>query len=1253
MEGGPQLIAEHGDQRAKVVAFCCYPAGLGCSGLVANIALILGSWGYRVLAVDQNFADPSLYRYLSALLPETTSDLATAPVPLNCHFADPRGGVALIGPTTPTAVHSEGLAARRADLADAGYDFVLIDMPADSGSAPLASELADVIVLGYSLNRRVMTKVTAAAQAAHDSRRGDPLRILPVPMKVDKNAGGATERMLVAGRLQFSWLLDGWSETGRQRYLAEVEIPYEPEYTVDEGLAFLDDSSGQRDRLVSAYARLAAEIAPGQRPASRSAITDETRARYRHARLTAVGDRATVTILHAPADRYWAEWLVSELERLNLSASQLRIDHREPGAARPSSELLVVSHDLLVLPDRDRYLAALSSPPTDGQVRLAVSVDGATLPAEQFPAHGFISLAGLNEGRAHAELASYYRVAGAPATGYHRLRFPGARDKDGSSLSNLPPRDGTCYGRDDAIDQIRDYLTGRDAPPPLTLSGPPGIGKSKLALEYASRFAEYYDLVFRIQADSPHAVREGLGTLAARLPDLHPAGDAGLSALRYLSTHPSMPERWLLIYDGADTPTVLDGLLPEPGRGHVLVTARTTAAGSPADLPVTPLTPDAASAMLAALVPGLLPAEASQVAEALDYVPLAIRLAAGWLNVVVQQLLANGMRPATVVSNAVQEFIDQLTTWSGRHAMPDADPARLAVELLLQRLRMERYGAAALLLLETCAFLAPTGMSVPLLQSPAMLAQFTEADAEFSDPVLVNNVRSTLSGYGLSVPERSSRDPVRLHPWVREILRDRMAPAERTARTGAVTRILSSHAPLAIEDDVAGHEVYAELLQHVEPSSAPLQLDFGVRRWLVNQVRYLWQLGTVNAWHAAADLGERLARHWAAALDDHDDPLLLRLRTQLANVYRSLSRFEEAQAMDLDVLRRQRRVLGLAHLRTLMTARSYGADLRVIGEFEAALNEDQSTWQAFRSTLGDGHLMTIRASDNLALSELLCGYPELALQRQREDADRAGRLRSEQPWQRPWVMFHVGTLERELGWYEDSRRTLDEAKYDFDNLVAEGRLAPTLWVVLRTAAGLAITERRLGKPAPEATQAVLNAFLETHGDAHPDVLGLEMSLAGDLHATGHSAEAASRADDVRRRCAAVFGDGHPFTGLCQVNLSSYELAAGQSQLADDMSGLALSALEARLNAGHPWVQAARVARANVRAVTGHPAEAAVLEELVLAEYQRRLGPGNPLLRTVAINHANTRMLLNQPGALPASEEGMRRRGAIEIDFPPY
>jgi tetratricopeptide (TPR) repeat protein len=1237
----------------RIVAFYAHTDGTGRSCLTANVALILASAGYRVLVVDLDRLDPALDRYLSAFLPATGAQ-ATTPVRLDCQFTAGQGTVEFLGPADGNADGPQPLV-DRAGLMRLEYDLVLIDTPAGSESVQLTGDLADVLVLGYGLNKAAIDRADEHAKAVRGGPRGDQIQILPVPMRVDARAAVPNARALPEARLRFAGLLAGTPAALKADYWDAIRIPYEPDHASEEGLPFLDDPSEQATRLVEAYERLASLLVPpGTAWAGSSRATDETRARYQAARPAAEWPGVGVRVVHAPEDRYWGEWLAAELQGMGLVASRQRIDRLAPGDVSATLEMLVVSRYLLTRPDLAGYLSARSVRPAAGTIPIGVSVDGADLPGRPSPVMSRLDLSDLDAKEVHEKLIFLYQAVNPGATPYGRLHYPSAIP----GVFALPYREGGCYGRDDEIDQIRDHFLFGPNPAPLTLTGAPGIGKSHLALEYAYRFAAHYDIVFRIQADSVEAVRAGLTELAKKAQPDHQDGDAGLSALRELGGAQSPRGKWLLILDGVPSAGVLLELQPLPSHGHILVTARVPVDGLPATLPVPALPAEPAAAMLTEL--GTPPDLATEIATALQGVPLALSLAAGWIEGVQDQLLGGGITPATVIVNAAHELARQRSTAVAAATVDEvatADPVETMVGLLVDLLERspDNYGRAALLLLNTCAFLAPTGLSRRLRRSPEMLEQLRTADTRISDAVVVHNVVRTIVRSGLTLRKEMPADALQVHPRVLELIRERMTPSDRALREADVTRMLAASAPPNIDDDVLGDSAfYAELLPHVRPSGAMSRPEISVCRWLVSQVRYLWQLNTMSDWRMARELAEELVERWAVkAPSGHNNPLLLRLRTQLANICRSLGDFNDAMDVDRDVLDRQRALLGVSHLRTLMTARSYGADLRLAGDFEGALLEDQSTWQGFAHALGDDHLMTIIASANLALSDLLFGEPEQALDRVRADRARSQRISQERPWQEASLLFRIGTLQRELGLYDASHRSLLMATRQYDDLVGKGLRASSDRDVLHTTASLAITNRRRAEPDIGTTRRVLAEYVNAYGSVYPDVFGIILSLAGDLHATQQHTEAVRQAQHAHEACRSIFGPGHPFTGICEVDLSIYALTAGDREIAGNMSASALSSLQQALAPGHPWIRAAAVARANTLVAAGRMDEALPLEEQALAEYEPPLGSHNQLKSLIEINAANTRKLLKQPALIRHPEEGWLTRRAIELDIPPY
>ena len=106
--------------------------------------------------------------------------------------------------------------------------------------------------------------------------------------------------------------------------------------------------------------------------------------------------------------------------------------------------------------------------------------------------------------------------------------------------------------------------------------------KSQLAIEYAYRFKDDYDVGWWLRAEDPVLLAGDCAALA-RAFDL-PEKDAREQAIviaavrRWLEGH----GRWLLVYDNAEDPKVVRDALPRTPTGHVLITSRNPAWGSTA-----------------------------------------------------------------------------------------------------------------------------------------------------------------------------------------------------------------------------------------------------------------------------------------------------------------------------------------------------------------------------------------------------------------------------------------------------------------------------------------------------------------------------------------------------------------------------------------------------------------------------------------------------------------------------------------------
>jgi tetratricopeptide (TPR) repeat protein len=144
-------------------------------------------------------------------------------------------------------------------------------------------------------------------------------------------------------------------------------------------------------------------------------------------------------------------------------------------------------------------------------------------------------------------------------------------------------------GRETALDDLRAALEGAKgvAVAGRALHGLGGIGKTRLAIEYAwAREADYSALLFA-RADDAATLNASLAALAGAsvldLPEKEAREDAAKieAALRWLEDHPT----WLMILDNVDdgdAVTAVTKLMARLKGGHVIVTAR--AANFPASI---------------------------------------------------------------------------------------------------------------------------------------------------------------------------------------------------------------------------------------------------------------------------------------------------------------------------------------------------------------------------------------------------------------------------------------------------------------------------------------------------------------------------------------------------------------------------------------------------------------------------------------------------------------------------------------------
>lgn len=281
-----------------VITFYSYKGGVGRSFTLANVAVLLARWGYRVLTIDWDLEAPGLHHYFEPVLPRP-----------------PEGGVIdlahdfLAGATTPAAhaveLDVEGgalalLAAGRADESYMGrmqridwadlyrrgfatfletcrkewtsnYDFVLIDSRtgiSDIGGICTA-HLPDRLVVVFTANDQNLRDVVDVARRADRARDGLPYDrprhlVLPVLSRLDNRVeyerAEAWQRKCaeVVAPLFRNWLAKTVPEELMLRHLT---VPYVSYWSFGEQLPVREELVPSADQISFALETVAAVVA--------------------------------------------------------------------------------------------------------------------------------------------------------------------------------------------------------------------------------------------------------------------------------------------------------------------------------------------------------------------------------------------------------------------------------------------------------------------------------------------------------------------------------------------------------------------------------------------------------------------------------------------------------------------------------------------------------------------------------------------------------------------------------------------------------------------------------------------------------------------------------------------------------------------------------------------------------------------------------------------------------------------------------
>ncbi|QNP73401.1 tetratricopeptide repeat protein [Streptomyces roseirectus] len=1130
------------------------------------------------------------------------------------------------------------------------YDYVLID--SRTGHSDNASVctlwLPDVVVAGFNLSNQSIEGTASVAHQIHQQAReaGREIRILPVPMRVEHAEPGKAGRRRAYVEQRFAGLVAPLTTGSLEEYWGQVEVPHHPAFAYEETLVPFTLRPGTKSLQLDAYVRIAQEISRGKVSCVRP-VPEPLRLGFaeRFEEVRTPG-RRTARIVYATPDRLWAEWIRGVLARVGISCeTTAEWDPRTAGAdTKPTYTILVVSPALQSAPALDaviqQHIRAAgrlgSGDRTDSIVAVRVEETRVRPPLGDLKGP---HLQSLGENEAEELLLEHFAHNGqarTPSSG--GVRFPGTKPK----IWQAPPRSATFQGREKSIGDLRDAFPPGRSVAPAILTGPLGVGKSRIALEFAYRFAADYDAIWWLRADTADSVREELAALGERLGIASKsATDAVARTLAALADGWGEHQRFLLVYDDARRPADLGGLLPGGGSSHVLITSdadgwHTQGRPFPVEMP----TEGEAAEQLRLHFPGLPAALARDILDVSGRLPQTVEQAAAYIKNAELPL----REAITAYAEAMRARAEDGPVQAGTEpGYPAAAHATWAVSM--ESLRADHPAAERVLLL--LAHLAPTGAALDVLRAPAALG-WLRPGGERATPASAGRAFHALGEHALARVDhgvgRVVGDPMGLR-FLRESL---TADEFRTSREAA-QRILASLVPPGPEADEERHRlVFEELDQHVATSGAALSEDPDVRRWLVVQVRHR---RTVRRLEPARALAEQLLNTWTqryGSLETTEDVLTLRLAVELGNVHRDAGRFAAAEEINHRALNRLRATLGLEHPYTLRSATGRGAELRALGEVQDAFAEDQSTADILTSVSGADNPYTLMAFLNLGLSLAMVGMTAEALDLHRETYERCRRVLGIEHELTLSLGIQLGCRYRESGNYTTSLAQLRQALTEAEE--HHGESDP---VTLYASRALAATLRRAGRgdPAHLSTARKCDAdamagWLAYAGPEHHERLAAGLALAADLRLLGEHTEACRLAEDCVRRYA-TWSEGHPFHRIAQTNLALCRRSAGLLDGTAELSEQGWQGLADSLGSDHPLTLIAGLDHANALVYVGESAAALELDRRTYDRLRVRCGDRHPLTSFAAANLQDSQARAGETAAgLPGTA-----RTELDLDVP--
>lgn len=779
-------------------------------------------------------------------------------------------------------------------------------------------------------------------------------------------------------------------------------------------------------------------------------------------------------------------------------------------------------------------------------------------------------------------------------------------------------------GRDEALAQLDRSLRQHGSAAivqPQAIHGLGGIGKTRLAIEYAWRHQNDFTAFLFVSANTPDDLDRNVAALCR--PDCvdlrenqSPKQDEQRDAvIRWLQQN----RGWLLILDNVDTDEgvrAVKTLAAKLRGGHVLITSRMTEWGRgvhPLALDVLSLD-DAVALLLESAHGWRAPqpedaAEGRTLAASLGCLPLALTHATAYMQHHHQGFKAylndfgrHFERILDYVDHLAIEYETELAEEGKEPATPEAKAARKKIVKTLATtffLSFDRLTPEAKAILQSTAFLAPAPISVAMFeQSPQEMAALVDLWCEETNEAktgqTVGDAVAALARYSLI---SRSEGAFSVHRMLQEkIIHRRIPTGKRGTWAEAVSLLIARSAP-----PVNPHEPATWLgWEGLQPHAAHVWETIENSQQACNVASLPQALGLLCYGKGLYDLGVSYAQQGLSLYEASRGPdaseTLLSL-SNLADLVYKQQDYARAEPLFRRLVDTSVRVPGPMHPDTLMRRNGQALCIEMKDGFVASEPLYRATLADATKALGENHPVTLDTADNFAGALLVQGKNAEAEPILRRVLAGRKQVLGEDHWQSCVTMNNLAVVLNALGSRTEAGNLYQSALARMEKAIG-GEHPDYLRALANYAAFLAETDQTT---AEKVYRRVLECRERRLGLEHPETLSALENLAALLSSKG---------------------DGTGLVALYQHTLEVRERVLGSEHASTEAIIAGLSDLLYRL---------------------GDDAGAEALDRRIVESRERKFGSAHSTVAQACFNYACT---LGNLGRAPEAEIMFRRSLAV-------